>query len=89
MRIAGPVIVRQRPGTAKGFVFLSMEDETGIMNAIVTPRAVRPQSAWCCCGEPYLLIDGVLQNVDNVVSVKADRVQALEARAAAKSHDFH
>ena len=37
VRIAGSVIVRQRPGTANGFVFLSMEDETGIMNAIVTP----------------------------------------------------
>ncbi|MGH9351747.1 MAG: error-prone DNA polymerase, partial [Terriglobia bacterium] len=37
VRIAGCVICRQRPGTAKGFVFLSIEDETGIANAIVTP----------------------------------------------------
>ena len=88
MRIAGPVIVRQRPGTAKGFVFLSMEDETGVMNAIVTP-ALFERNRMVLLGEPFLLIDGVLQNVDNVVSVKADRVQALPARAAAKSHDFH
>ena len=88
VRIAGAVIVRQRPGTAKGFVFLSMEDETGIMNAIVTPPLF-DRYRLVLLGEPYLLIDGVLQNVDNVVSVKADRIQALEARAAAKSHDFH
>ena len=88
VRIAGPVIVRQRPGTAKGFVFLSMEDETGIMNAIVTPPLF-DRNRLVLLAEPYLLIDGVLQNVDNVVSVKADRIQALEARAAAKSHDFH
>jgi len=84
----GAVIVRQRPGTAKGFVFLSMEDESGIMNAIVTPPLF-DRNRLVLLAEPYLLIDGVLQNVDNVVSVKADRIQALEARAAAKSHDFH
>jgi error-prone DNA polymerase len=88
VRIAGPVIVRQRPGTAKGFVFLSMEDETGIMNAIVTP-AMYDRNRLALLAAPYLLIDGVLQNVDNVISVKADRVQALEGAAAAKSHDFH
>ncbi len=88
VRIAGPVIVRQRPGTAKGFVFLSMEDETGIMNAIVTP-ALFDRNRLALLREPYLLIDGVLQNVDNVVSVKADRVQPLAGSAAAQSHDFH
>jgi error-prone DNA polymerase len=88
VRIAGPVIVRQRPGTAKGFVFLSMEDETGVMNAIVTPPLF-DRHRLVLLGEPYLMIEGVLQNVDNVVSVKADRIMAMEARAAAKSHDFH
>src|SRR5207302_6485341 len=78
VRIAGAVIVRQRPGTAKGFVFLSMEDETGIMNAIVTP-SLFDRNRLVLLAEPYLLIDGVLQNVDNVISIKADRVQALEA----------
>jgi error-prone DNA polymerase len=88
IRIAGPVIVRQRPGTAKGFVFLSMEDETGVMNAIVTP-AMFDRYRMELLSEPYLLIDGVLQNVDHVISVKADRIQALAASVAAKSHDFH
>ena len=44
MRIAGAVIARQRPGTAKGFVFLSLEDETGIANAIITPQTFRARS---------------------------------------------
>ena len=88
VRIAGYVIVRQRPGTAKGFVFLSMEDETGIMNAIVTPDLFE-QERYTLVGEPLLLIDGVLQNLDGVLSVKARRVRPLPATAAAPSHDFH
>ena len=88
VRIAGSVIVRQRPGTAKGFVFLSMEDETGVMNAIVTPDTY-DRYRLVVVGEPFLLIDGVLQNQDGVISVKAGRVAALPAGAAAESHDFH
>jgi error-prone DNA polymerase len=89
VRAAGCVIARQRPGTANGFVFLSLEDETGIANAIVTPdlfvkhRIVLVQ-------EPFLLIEGVLQNQENVISVKARRIQALPAKGASlPSHDFH
>jgi error-prone DNA polymerase len=70
VRIAGSVVVRQRPGTAKGFVFLSMEDETGMMNAIVNP-ATFEHFKFEVLGEPYLIIDGVLQNQDGVISVKA------------------
>jgi error-prone DNA polymerase len=89
VRVAGCVIVRQRPGTAKGFVFLSMEDETGVFNVIVTP-ALFDRYRRELLGSPFLLIDGTLQNADNVVSVKAGRVEALSARvAAAASHDFH
>ena len=88
VRIAGSVIVRQRPGTAKGFVFLSMEDETGVMNAIITP-ATYDRYKLVVVGEPFLLIDGVLQNQDGVISVKVGRVEALPAGAAAESHDFH
>ena len=57
--------MRQRPGTAKGFVFLSMEDETGVMNAIITP-ATYERYKLTLVGEPFLLIDGVLQNMDGV-----------------------
>ena len=88
VRIAGSVIVRQRPGTAKGFVFLSMEDETGIMNAIVTPDTF-DRFKFEVLGEPFLLIDGVLQNLDGVISVKAAKIEGLRAGATAESHDFH
>ena len=88
VRIAGSVVVRQRPGTAKGFVFLSMEDETGIMNAIVTP-AIFDRYKFEVLAEPFLLIDGVLQNLDGVISVKVGRVAGMRAGAAAESHDFH
>ena len=88
VRIAGSVIVRQRPGTAKGFVFLSMEDETGIMNAIVAPP-VFDRHKFEVLSEPFLMIDGVLQNLDGVISVKVGRVSSLPDGATAASHDFH
>jgi error-prone DNA polymerase len=89
VRVAGCVIVRQRPGTAKGFVFLSMEDETGVINVIVTP-AMFDRYKFALLGSSFLLIDGALQNLDNVISVKAGRVEALSAHVAAEvSHDFH
>jgi error-prone DNA polymerase len=88
VRIAGAVIVRQRPGTANGFVFMSMEDETGIMNAIVAP-ATFDRYKFVVLGERYLIIDGVLQNLDGVISVKAGRIEPLPAGAAPSSHNFH
>ena len=88
VRIAGSVIVRQRPGTANGFVFLSMEDETGIMNAIVAPDTF-DRYKFEVLGEPFLLIQGALQNLDGVISVKAARIEGLREGAAAESHDFH
>jgi error-prone DNA polymerase len=88
VRIAGSVIVRQRPGTAKGFVFLSMEDETGVMNAILTPPTF-DRFKFTVLGETFLMIDGVLQNLDGVISVKAARVASLRAGAASPSHNFH
>jgi len=88
VRIAGSVIVRQRPGTAKGFVFLSLEDETGIANAIVTPDLF-DRYRMMLVQEPFLLIEGILQNVENVASVKATGMQPLELKGAAPaSHDF-
>jgi error-prone DNA polymerase len=90
VRVAGAVITRQRPGTAKGFVFLSLEDETGIANIIVTPDVFRAVKR-TLVDEPYLLVDGVLQRQQGAVSVKADRVFALryEDLRAVPSHDFH
>jgi error-prone DNA polymerase len=89
VKIAGAVIVRQRPGTASGFVFLSMEDETGVMNVIITPK-LYDECRFTVIGEPFLLVEGTLQNIDNTISVKAGRIVPLEARSgAAPSHDFH
>jgi error-prone DNA polymerase len=87
--IAGCVIARQRPGTAKGFVFLSLEDETGISNAIVTPKVYEQYRRLVTYGK-FLLLEGKLQNQDNVVSVKVDAVRSLEvSNLDVRSHDFH
>ncbi len=89
LRIGGCVIVRQRPGTAKGFVFLSLEDETGVANAIITPDLFH-QNRLLLASERFLAIEGILQNQDNVISVKAERVQPLfVTKAETVSHDFH
>ncbi len=89
VRIAGGVIARQRPGTAKGFVFLSLEDETGVSNAIITPDLFQ-QNRLLLGTEQFLLIEGILQNQDGVISVKAARVAPLKiTRAHTVSHDFH
>jgi error-prone DNA polymerase len=99
IQIAGNVICRQRPGTAKGFVFISLEDETGVSNAIVDPdlfesfRLVITQEA-------FLLIEGQVQNSDGVVLIKArdikplvhlpamQAMQAGEKLVGSESHDF-
>jgi error-prone DNA polymerase len=88
-RVAGCVIARQRPGTAKGFVFLSLEDETGISNVIVNPDLYEKNRA-VINGERFLRVDGVLQNQDHTISIKASRVQPIAITAAeTQSHDFH
>jgi error-prone DNA polymerase len=88
VRVAGNVIVRQRPGTAKGFLFLSLEDETGIANVIVMPDLFERFHA-PLVREPFLLVTGVLQKQDGAVSVKARRVEALATHFAAQpSRDF-
>ena len=87
---AGLVIVRQRPGTAKGFVFLSMEDETGILNVVVTPKRFERQ-ALLISNSPLLLVRGVLQVEHGVVNLRGETFHALKADAGedwAKSHDF-
>jgi error-prone DNA polymerase len=89
VRAAGCIIARQRPGTAKGFVFLSMEDETGIANVIVTPQMYE-QNQVTVTRARFLLVEGPLQNQDNVIHVKAARLTPLDDRAVqVSSHDFH
>ena len=89
IRVAGTVITRQRPGTAKGFVFLTLEDETGIANIIVRPDLFA-RERFKILEEPMLLIDGVLQNQEGVTSVKAERLHGLGGvRIDVDSHDFY
>ena len=90
IRIAGNVICRQRPGTAKGFVFISLEDETGVSNAIVTPDLFE-ESRLLITEEPFLTIEGEVQNTDNVVLIKAQKILPLirEGLVGSESHDFH
>ena len=66
IRIGGSVITRQRPGTAKGFVFLSLEDETGVANAIVRPDLFH-ENRLLLTSERFLAVEGILQNQDNVI----------------------
>jgi error-prone DNA polymerase len=88
VRVAGAVITRQRPGTAKGFVFLTLEDETGIANIIVRPDLFSEQRA-TIVGEPYLLIEGTLQIQEGVTSVKAERLHSIGGDSpAVESHNF-
>jgi len=88
VRVAGMVITRQRPGTAKGFVFLTLEDETGVANVIVRP-ALFDRQRDVIIRQPFLVVDGVLQNQEGVQSVRAERLQGLDGAASVDAHDFH
>ena len=90
IQIAGNVICRQRPGTAKGFVFISLEDETGVSNAIVEPDLFE-HFRLVITEEAFLLIEGEVQNSDNVVLIKAREIRPLlhEQLVGSESHDFH
>ncbi len=98
VRTAGCVIARQRPGTAKGFVFLSMEDETGISNAIISPKILE-QNRILILSEKFLLLEGELQNQEGVISVRVERIAPLREAyetgavditdADVRSHNFH
>lgn len=86
---AGAVIARQRPGTALGFIFLSMEDETGIANIVIPPDLYDGQRTLVTRGK-FLKVGGRLQNQDSVVHVKAEWLELLEVSAIeVRSHDFH
>jgi error-prone DNA polymerase len=89
VRAAGCVIARQRPGTAKGFIFLSMEDETGIANVIITPDLYERERV-VVTRSKFVLVEGALQNQDGVIHVKAIRIQPLAFHnLEVRSHDFH
>jgi error-prone DNA polymerase len=88
---AGLVICRQRPGTAKGFVFLTLEDETGTVNVVVTPKRFERQ-ALLISTTPLLLVRGTLQVEQGVVNIRGEEFRGLKAEVGAEyaqRHDFH
>ncbi len=88
-RIAGCVIARQRPGTAHGFIFLSIEDETGIANAIIDPDLYETHRSLVTYAK-FLLIEGALQHIDKVIHIRARHIEELNVTAAPmQSHDWH
>ena len=89
VRVAGTVIVRQRPMTAKGFLFMSLEDETGISNIVFRPKMFK-KNRLVLMSHPFLIIEGMLQNQNNVISVLAHKVRGLKGLdIPISSHDFH
>jgi len=91
VRVGGVVICRQRPGTAKGFFFVTLEDEAGMVNVIVRPQRFE-KNAQLLRTAPVLLVEGRLQNEQGVLNVLGDRFAPVTAPAGpvqVKSHDFH
>jgi error-prone DNA polymerase len=90
VKVCGSVITRQRPGTAKGFCFITLEDETGLVNAIVRPRLFE-EARLIINLEPALMIAGRLQNEKGVIHVMAEEIAAMPdlGLPVQSSHDFH
>src|SRR6185503_19445722 len=87
VRIGGAVIVRQRPGTARGLLFVTLEDETGTIQAAVMPDLLQKHRQ-VLVRSPGLIIEGVLQKRDGTLTVKAEKVWPLQMTEVT-SHDFH
>ncbi len=88
VRVAGGVIVRQRPSTARGFFFISLEDETGIANLVISPDLFERERL-LLVSQPFLMVEGILQNQNNVTSIRAETFWPLGAfPMTLSSHDF-
>ncbi|NJL29402.1 MAG: hypothetical protein HC897_16695, partial [Thermoanaerobaculia bacterium] len=87
VRFAGSVIVRQRPGTAKGLLFITLEDETGMAQAVVAPDLFQ-EHRQLIAGSPGLVIEGILQRRDGSTSIKAEKFWTVDRLAETPSHDF-
>ncbi|MEE8524623.1 MAG: error-prone DNA polymerase [Thermoanaerobaculia bacterium] len=87
VRFAGSVVVRQRPGTAKGMLFVTLEDESGMAQALVTADLLQ-EHRQVIVGSPGLVIEGILQKKDGSLSVKAERFWPIERLSETPSHDF-
>ncbi|HET7094468.1 MAG TPA: OB-fold nucleic acid binding domain-containing protein, partial [Thermomicrobiales bacterium] len=78
IQAAGLVVCRQRPGTAKGITFLLLEDEHGLINVIVFPDLYE-ERRHIVRGEPFLVVEGVLQHRNNTINLVAETVRPLDA----------
>ncbi len=88
VRAGGAIIVRQRPGTAKGFVFVTLEDETGMTQAIIRPDLFKENRS-LIVRSPGLIIEGILQRSPGQPSIRAEKIWAIDSDADVRSHDFH
>ncbi len=87
IRFAGSVIVRQRPGTANGMLFVTLEDETGMAQALVTPDLLQ-ENRQLIVGSPGLVVEGILQRKDGSMSIKAEKFWPIQHLQKTPSHDF-
>ena len=87
VRAAGIVIVRQRPSTANGVVFITMEDETGMIQAIIRPGLFSRQRSLIVT-HPALIVEGYLQKRDQALSIRAQNFEALSVPISTSCHDF-
>ena len=87
VEVAGSVIVRQRPGTAKGMLFLTLEDESGMIQAVVTPDLFRLHRR-TIVGSPGLIVSGRVERKDGSTSIRGERFEPLRL-SPTPSHDFH
>jgi error-prone DNA polymerase len=90
-KIGGLVITRQRPGTAKGFVFLTIEDETGLVNVIVRPDVYEANRRTIRASQ-CLIVEGVLQKESGCIDVIMKRCWPLDTHGTTekvRARNFH
>jgi error-prone DNA polymerase len=87
VRVGGVVTHRQRPATASGITFLNLEDETGLVNVVVS-RGCWARYRVAARGAPALLVRGVLEQVEGVTNVVADKLEPLPLATPLRSRDF-
>ena len=87
VQVAGAIVVKQHPETAKGHVFLSLEDEVGISNVIIRPATYKATKTTIDTS-PAIVVEGLLQNVDGVLSVLAQRIDGLRLFVRPAAHEW-
>jgi error-prone DNA polymerase len=89
LEVAGLVVCRQQPGTAKGFVFMVLEDEFGLVNVVVKPDVYEEQRR-IIRGEPFIIVRGELQKRDGLVNLVAESFASMQVGdgLAPASHNF-